>query len=144
MISQDAAGEMTRLFPSACSGSGFGDTRILPDRLFQVPSPFDPATGALQVVGTPGMEAVYAIAVTPEHVARNLAVRLEKTQDPCRPDTRLFDLGTHADTRRANERIRHWQSYLDRLAADNPGKVQWLQIPFRHVSYGSALKRQRG
>jgi hypothetical protein len=133
MVGQDAAGELTHLFPSACSGWEPDHGRIHPGRLFQFPSLSDPKAGRLELNGLPGMERVYAIAITAPEVAEQLTDRLKDTRGPCRPDTAFSDPPSADDGRRADERIQHWQSYLNRLEADNPGAVQWHAIPFWHM-----------
>lgn len=132
LVSQDAAGELTRMFPSECRA--FSDYAVLlhPGKRFQFPSPADPGAGVLELVGHAGMERVYAIAITGPNLADRFAARLGKMQGLCRPGQKFPNNFLSGPLGSPRERVRHWQDYLNRLAMSNPGLIQWREIRFWH------------
>jgi hypothetical protein len=132
LVSQDAAGELTRMFPSECRA--FSDYAVLlhPGKRFQFPSPADPGAGVLELVGHAGMERVYAIAITGPNLADSFAARLGKMQGLCRPGQKFPNNFLSGPLGSSRERVRHWQDYLNRLAMSNPGLIQWREIRFWH------------
>ena len=132
LVSQDAAGELTRMFPSECTNGGRADDHIEPGDLFRFPALSDPEAGILTVSGSSGMERVYAIAITAPDVARRFAKRLDELQGLCRPGRKFPEKLTAGNIRQSHERIREWQSYLDRFTDRYPDRVQWRSIAFLH------------
>ena len=132
LVSQDAKGELTRMFPSECRGLSHNDALLHPGKRFQFPSPADPGAGLLELGGPTGMERVYAIAITRPNLADRFAARLDEIQGLCRPGQKFPNnfLSGHSGSPRA--RIQHWQDYLNRLAMNNPGFIQWREIRFWH------------
>ncbi len=51
LVSQDAAGELTRMFPSECRGLSNNGALLHPGQRFQFPSPADPEAGVLELGG---------------------------------------------------------------------------------------------
>ena len=133
LVGQDAAGELTQLFPSACAGLKKKDSLLHPGQLFQFPSLSDPKAGVLELAGSPGMERVFAIALTRPDLADRFADRLEKVQGLCRPGKIFPESLVAGNFQHDGERIYRWQSYLSRLAADNPGLVHYREISFWHA-----------
>lgn len=133
LVGQDAAGELTQLFPSACAGLKKNDALLHPGQLFQFPSLSDPKAGVLELAGSPGMERVFAIALTRPDLADRFADLLEEVQGLCRPGKRFPESLIAGNSRHDDERIYQWQSYLSRLSADNPGLVHYREISFWHV-----------
>jgi hypothetical protein len=134
LVGQDAGGELTQMFPSACADLQKNDARLHPGQLFQFPSLSDPNAGVLELAGSPGRERVFAIAITSPDLADRFSDRLKEVQDLCRPGKRLTDDLMAANSRTYAEGIYQWQDFLIRLSADNPGLVQWRAISFWHVS----------
>ncbi|UCD78129.1 MAG: DUF4384 domain-containing protein [Desulfobacterales bacterium] len=134
LMGQDADGELTQMFPSACAGMQKNDIRLHPGQRLQFPSPSDPTAGVLELDGSPGMERVFAIAMTRREMADKFAYRLAEIQGLCRPGKKFPDFLLAGSPRRSAERVYQWQDYLNRLSAANPGSVQWRKISFWHVS----------
>lgn len=133
LLGQDAAGELTRMFPSSCAGFKPKDTLIYPGRRFQFPSLATPETGILELAGSPGMERVFAIAITRPELADRFTSRIDSIPDLCRPGQKFSETIGPGISRYAEERIHRWQNHLSRLSADNPGWVQWQEISFWHT-----------
>jgi len=134
LVGQDADGELTHMFPSACAGLKSKDSLLDANRLFQFPSTSDPKAGVLVLDDSFGMERVFAIAITKPRLADQFADRLQGLQDLCRPGISFPDALLAGNPRRYDERIFRWQDYLNRFAAANPGSVQWQEIRFWHDS----------
>ena len=132
LVGQDAEGELTQLFPSSCAGFKNKDTLVYPGRRFQFPSLSTPATGILELAGSPGRESVYAIAITRPDLSDGFASRLNSIQDLCRPGRKFLEAIRTGNSRYAAERIRQWQNHLSRISTENPGLVQWQEISFWH------------
>jgi hypothetical protein len=132
LVAQDAEGELTQMFPSNCVGFKNTDTQVYPGRRFQFPSLSDSKTGILELAGSPGMERVFAIAMTSRVLADRFAGRLAEVRGLCRLGQRFPDNVTTGNLQRSNDRIYQWQAYLNRLSADNPELVQYREISFWH------------
>jgi hypothetical protein len=132
LVSQDAAGDLTRLFPSACHSLEDNEWRIYPGQRFQLPSLAGHHNRILELSGAPGMEIVYAIAIAAPGLAERFAGRLNEIQDLCRGGKNFPNIPTTGAAQRPYERIRHWQNYLNHLSANHPGLMQWREIRFYH------------
>lgn len=133
LVGQDAAGELTRMFPSECADAGRADDHIEAGDLFHFPALSDPGAGVLTLSGSPGLERVYAIAITAPGVARRFAERLNELQGLCRPGRKFPDELSAVTMRQPHERIQQWQGYLNRLAARYPDRVQWREVQILHA-----------
>jgi hypothetical protein len=134
LVAQDAAGELTHMFPSACAGLQNNDVRLYAGQRLQFPSPSDPKSGFLALDGSPGMERVFAIAITRPDLADRFAYRLSEVQGLCRPGKGFPDFLFAGDPLRSDDRIYQWQEYLNRFSAADPRSIQWREISFWHVS----------
>lgn len=132
LVGQDAGGELTQMFPTTCAGLQKHVAPLHPGRPFQFPSLSDPKAGVLELAGSPGMERVYAIAITSPDLAARFAGRLAEVQGLCRFGQRYPDSLTAGNPQRSEDRIYQWQAYLNRLSADHPELVQYREISFWH------------
>ncbi|MEJ2169425.1 MAG: DUF4384 domain-containing protein, partial [Desulfobacterales bacterium] len=132
LVSQDTGGELTRMFPTTCAGLQKHVVPLPPGRPFQFPSVSDPKAGVLELAGSPGMERIYAIAVTSPDLAARFAARLAEVQGLCRSGQRFPDGLTAGNPQRSDARNYQWQAYLHRLSADHPERVQYREISFWH------------
>lgn len=132
LVGQDAGGELTRMFPTTCAGSQKHAAQLPPGRPFQFPSLSDPKAGVLELAGLPGMERVYAIAITSPDLAARFAGCLAEVQGLCRSGQRFPDDLSAGNPQRSDDRIYQWQAYLNRLSADHPELVQYREISFWH------------
>ena len=132
MVGQDAAGDLTRMFPSDCPGFSKVEDLIEPGNPFQFPPLSDPEAGVLRLNGSSGMERVYAIAIKAPDVAHQFANRLDELQGLCKPGRSFPDKLPAGNTRRPHDRIQQWQEYLNRFAAQYPDRVEWREIRFWH------------
>ena len=132
LVGQDATGDLTRMFPSNCPDFQTIDGFIQPDKLFQFPPLFDPQARILGLEGTPGIERVYAIAITAPDLAKRFEYQLDEIQGLCQPGRSFPERLSAGGRRRSHERIHQWQRYLNHLAVQNPEKVQWREFSFWH------------
>jgi hypothetical protein len=132
IVAQDAAGELSRLYPSSCPASGPADARIHPGERFRFPSLSDPEAGVLELSGRPGTERVYGLAITAPELAAIFDDRIKELQDLCRPGRKYPEFLKVNRHRYPQERIQRWQSDLNWLAKNNPGTVEWRELRFQH------------
>jgi len=134
VVGQDPTGELTRIFPSSCQASAKRVVRLQPGELFQFPSLSDPQAGVLELAGSPGTERIYAIAVKTRMLADAFADRMQDIQSLCRPGTNLSGLLPANNFQHPRERIQHWQTYLEQLSLNYPGRLEWREFKFRHIA----------
>jgi hypothetical protein len=132
LVSQDAEGELTRMFPSECRGLSDNDALLHPGTRFQFPSAVYPEAGVLALAGPTGLERVYAIAITGPNLADSFAARLDKVQGLCRSGQKFPNNFLTGHSGSPHERVQHWQDYLNRLSKNHPGLLQWREIRFWH------------
>jgi hypothetical protein len=132
LVGQDAAGDLTRMFPSYCPDFQTIDGFIQPDQMFQFPPLFDPQARVLELEGTPGIERVYAIAIAAPDLAKRFEYQLAEIQGLCQPGRSFPERLSAGGSRRSHKRIHQWQRYLNHLAVQNPEKVQWREFSFWH------------
>ncbi len=132
LVSQDAMGDLTRMFPSDCHSLRNSNALLYPGQLFQLPSLAGQQTSVLELGGSPGMERVYAIAITTPDLAGRFETRLDDIQGLCRPGKKFPNMLLIGNIRHSHERVQHWQNYLNRLSTNNPGLIQWREIRFWH------------
>ena len=132
LIAQDAAGDLTRMFPSSCPDFRTIDRLIPPARLFQFPPAGDPGAGVLELEGPPGAERLYAIAITTRGLADRFGYQLGELQGLCQPGSSFPEMLSADGSRQSDERIYRWRRYISQFAARYPEKVQWREFRFRH------------
>jgi hypothetical protein len=81
---------------------------------------------------SPGMERVYAIAITEQDLANRFASRLAEDLGLCRPAKNLVSMLPVGSPVSSAGRIQHWQEYLNHHSDRYPKMVQWRQILFWH------------
>ncbi len=132
LIGQDARGDLTRLFPSSCRDFESIRPILEPGRRFQFPPPFDAGQRVLSLEGTPGMERIYAIAVTAPELANRFGYQLDRLQGLCAPGRRFPEALSAHGRRQSYGRVDRWQQYLNHLARQYPEKLQWREFHFWH------------
>jgi hypothetical protein len=132
LVGQDPTGNLTRMFPSNCPDFQTIDAFIEPGKRFQFPPLFDRRARVLELEGTPGMERVYAIAITTSDLATRFGYQLAELQGLCQPGRSFPEMLSFAGGGRSHERIHQWQQYLNRLATQYPEKLQWQEVRFWH------------
>ena len=132
LVAQDAAGDLTRMFPSSCPDFPTVDRLIPSTRLFQFPPAGTPGTGVLELEGLPGMERLFAIAITNRELAERFGSQLDELQGLCQPGSSFPQKLSAGNSRQSDERIYRWQRYLNHFAARYPEKVQWREFRFWH------------
>ena len=132
LLAQDAAGELTRLYPSNCPVQVSWDNLIHPGDPFRFPSLSDPQAAVLELRGPPGTERIYGLAITAPELAALFSDRMEDLQDLCRPGRFYPEVLAANRHRYPRERIRRWQNYLNWLTRNNPGLVEWRELKFQH------------
>ncbi|MCP4625978.1 MAG: DUF4384 domain-containing protein [bacterium] len=132
LLAQDAAGELSRLYPSSCPAPGPPVTRIHPGERFRFPSLSDPQAAVLEIGGPPGTERVYGLTITAPELATIFSDRMQEFQDPCRPGKKYPEIITAKRRRYPQERIQRWQNDLNWLEKNNPGLVEWRELRFQH------------
>ncbi len=131
LMGQDAAGELTRIFPSSCPALAKKDALLQPGELFHFPSLSDPQAGVLKLGGSPGTERIYAIAATTAELADIFTNRIEEIQSLCRPGRKFPGMLPAGRFQHPQERIQRWQHYLNWLSTNNPGLIEWREFRFR-------------
>jgi len=132
LVGQDATGDLTRMFPSDCPDFQTIDAFIQPGKMFQFPPLFDPGARVLELEGTPGVERVYAIAITAPDLANRFGYQLDELQGLCQPGRSFPERLSVEGSWQSHERITRWQRYLIQLATRYPEKVQWREFSFWH------------
>ncbi len=132
LIGQDATGELTRMFPSRCPDFQTIKTILDSGRRFQFPPLSGSGRRVLELQGTPGMERIYAIAVTTKDLARRIEYQFDQLQGLCAPGRRFPEALSAHGRRPSDERVDRWQQYLKHLAAQYPQELQWREFRFWH------------
>ena len=132
LLSQDPNGELTRLYPSECPSLKKMDTLLEAQRQFRFPSIFGSGDGILALDGSPGLERIYAIAITSPEVADEFAYHIKAIQGLCRPGQGFVNTSFISPSRRPHEQIRRWHEYLNQVYRQYPEMVQWREIRFWH------------
>jgi len=132
LLAQDAAGELSRLYPSSCPVPDPPDARIHPGERFRFPSLSDPQAAVLEIGGLPGTERVYGLAITAPELAAIFSDRMHEFQDLCRPGRKYSEISTSKRHRYPQERIQRWQNDLIWLTKNNHGLVGWSELQFQH------------
>jgi hypothetical protein len=128
LVGQDADGRQTVLFPSDCPAFLSIPALHQPGNLFRFPPLSAPDQGILVIDGSPGMERVYAIAITEQDLATRFADRLAEHRGLCRPSNSFEGLRPVASSVSSDRRIQDWQKYLSNLSDRYPGLVEWREI----------------
>jgi hypothetical protein len=132
LVGRSADGELTELFPSECPAFKKIDALLRPGKLLRFPSLSDPGQGILELDDSPGMEKVYAIAITEKDLANRFAYRLAEHRGLCRPAKSIVSMLPVGTPISSDGRIQHWQKYLNHLSNRNPEMVEWREILFWH------------
>jgi hypothetical protein len=133
LIGQDAAGELSQIYPTDCHSPGRQFAQYHPEGLFRFPAESDPRSGVLQIAGAPGIESIYAIVITRSGLAGMFDERIKHVQGLCRPGTSYPDFLQSGGLRWPHERIQRWQNYLTWLSSNHPEIIDWREIRFRHA-----------
>jgi hypothetical protein len=132
LVGQGADGVLTALFPSECPAFKKIGALLRPGELLQFPTLSDHGQGILMLDDSPGMERVYAIAITEQDLANRFASRLAEDLGLCRPAKNLVSMLPVGSPVSSAGRIQHWQEYLNHHSDRYPKMVQWRQILFWH------------
>jgi hypothetical protein len=132
LVGRAADGELTALFPSECPAFKKIGALLRPGELLQFPPLSDPGQGILALDDSPGMEKVYAIAITEQDLANRFAHRLAGHRGLCRPAKGFESLIPVGAPMSSEGRIQHWQKYLNHLSGRYPEMVEWREILFWH------------
>ena len=132
LVGRSADGELTELFPSECPAFKEIDKRLRPGKLLRFPPLSEPMAGILALDESPGMEKVYAIAITEKDLANRFADRLAGHQGLCRPPKSFVSMLPESAPISSAGRIQNWQKYLNHLSDRYPEMVEWREILFWH------------
>ncbi len=132
LVGQDASGELTRLFPSGCQDFRMIAPVLPSGKLFQFPPLIDSGKHVLELGGAPGMERLYAVAITAPDVANRFRLQLSRLQGLCRPGRSFPEKLTVLGNWPSYDRINRWQQYLKNIEIQYPTKVQWREFTFWH------------
>jgi hypothetical protein len=134
LVGEDATGELTRLLPSNCPALSNSAVRLQPGQSFQFPSLSDPRAGVLELDGSPGIEKIYAIAVTTPELADRFADQIAAFRGLCRPGREFPDMRPANRPPHPSARSQGWQNHLKQLSLANSGQLEWREFSFRHVA----------
>ena len=132
LVGQSADGELTEIFPSDCPAFKSIDPWLRPGKQLRFPPLSKPGQGILVLDDSPGMEKVYAIAITETDLANRFAHRLAVYPGLCRPPEGLVSMLPIGTPILSDGRIEHWQKYLTQLSGRYPKMVDWREIVFWH------------
>jgi hypothetical protein len=132
LVGRSADGELTELFPSECPVFKKIETLLRPGKLLRFPSLSDLGQGILELDDSPGMEKVYAIAITEQDLTNRFAYRLAEHRGLCRPAKSFESMLPVGSPIGSDGRIQHWQKYLNHLSDRYPEMVEWREILFWH------------
>ena len=132
LVGQDADGMQTTLFPSDCPAFSNITALRQPGELMRFPPLSGSGQGILMLDSSPGLERVYAIAITEKELAERFADRLAAYRGLCRPPIRFAGAWPSGPSASPEQRVRQWQSYLKHLSDWFPGTVEWREILFWH------------
>ena len=132
LVAQDAAGDLTRLFPSGCADFRALNRLVPPNSRFQFPPAGDPGAGVLELEGLPGVERLFAIAITSPGLADRFESQFGELQGLCQRGRSFPEKLSDADSRPSDERTYRWRRYLYHFAARYPEKVQLRELRFWH------------
>ncbi|MGD9331791.1 MAG: DUF4384 domain-containing protein, partial [Desulfobacterales bacterium] len=132
LIGQDAAGELTRLFPSRCPDLQTLAPVLASGRRFQFPPLFGSGKRVLELEGTPGVERIYAIAVTSPELADRFGYEFDQLQGLCTPGRRFPEKIAFRGRLPSDERVDRWHQYLIHFANQYPEELEWREFRFRH------------
>ncbi len=135
LIAQDANGDLTRLFPSSCQDLQRLGSVLASGRWFRFPPLADAGKRVLELQGTPGMERIYAVAVTAPDLADRFEYQLDQLQGLCAPGRSFPEELTARSRRPSRERVDRWQQYLGHLATRYPEKLAWREFRFWHARH---------
>jgi hypothetical protein len=132
LVGQDAHGMQTTLFPSDCPA--FRNITVMqqPGDLMRFPPLSGSSQDTLMLDSSPGMERVYAIAITEKELAERFADRLAQYRGLCRRPIHFASAWPSGSPARPEQRVQQWQKYLRHLSDRFPGMVEWREILFWH------------
>ncbi len=121
LLSHAVNGTLTRLPPEGCGSADDSHQRWLPRRLVRI-------TGkngdGFRWAGRPGIESLYAVAVTDADAVRELVTLLNRLPNGCT---------SHAGHGAEVKPVRPWLAKLDRLIDRSEGRVDWQAVRVRHA-----------
>jgi hypothetical protein len=121
VLSHAVDGTLTRLPQKGCATKDSYRQRWVPRHRVQIAKPNG---DGFRWAGRPGIESVYALAVTDSDVARVLATHVNRLPDGCAVDSRNSANANH---------YRPWLAQLDRLIDRSGGRVDWQAVRVRHA-----------
>lgn len=121
VLSHAVDGTLTRLPQDGCVSKDSYPQRWIPRRSVRIAT----RNGAgFRWAGQPGIESVYALAVTDADVAQELAKHVNRLPDGC-----AMNSGNSANA----GHYRPWLAQLDRLIDRSGGRVDWQAVRVRHA-----------
>lgn len=121
VLSHAVDGTLMRLSHSGCPSPAGSGQRLLPRHKVRIAGQ---RGSGFRWAGRPGIESVYAIAITDTEVAKKLAAYVHELPDGCAAKT-----GSIARA----ERYQTWLAQLDRLMVHAGGSVAWQGVRVRHA-----------
>ena len=132
LVGQDADGMQTTLFPSDCPAFRNITGMRQSGDLMRFPPLSGSSQGTLMLDFSPGLERVYAIAITEKELADKFADRLAEHRGLCHPPIHFASAWPSGPSASPDQRVRQWQNYLHHLSDRFPGMVEWREILFWH------------
>lgn len=134
LLGRDGQGRMTRLFPSDCSAFSRLNNPRTGTEVFRFPPLSGSGPKALTLTQDPGREAVYAVAIRGQGLARRFAKAIAVFQGLC-TDKHRSGKGLRLDS--AQDSAQDWQAFLERQARIARGRLEWQVRRFKHRGQGS-------
>ena len=114
-------GSLTRLPPHVCGEQTDTPQQLMPRHSVRIAGQ---GSSVFQWARRPGVESVYAIAVTDPNIAQELAMHMNDLPDGC---------AMLSSNTKTAERYHKWLAQLDRLVDRYPGSVDWQAVRVRHA-----------
>lgn len=120
VINHAVDGTLTRLSQGGCPSEDSYPKRWVPRRHVRIAKQ---EAGGFRWAGRPGIESVYALAVTDAEVAQELAMHANYLPDGC-----AVNPGNSANAKH----YRAWLAQLDRLIDRSGSRIDWQAVRIRH------------
>ena len=127
-FNQTEKGQLTQLFPNRCNALGLESSvregRVQANQVIHAPLFHNGIPGYFQLDANPGVEWVYAIAVSTQEREKMFLERIGQSDSLCRNSSSNTD---------SSMSVKRLQAMLNALAKGSGGTLQWKALRFTHT-----------